>query len=34
MDKHKYEQAFNSRKKWRSLIKTVVERNITVLSKK
>ena len=34
MEKHKYEQAVSECKKWRSLIKTVVGRNITVLSKK
>ena len=34
MEKYKYEQAVSECKKWRSLIKTVIGRNITVLSKK
>ena len=34
MEKQKYEQAISECKKWRSLIKTVVGRNITVLSSK
>ena len=34
MGKRKCEQAVSECKKWRSLIKTVVDRNITVLSKK
>ena len=33
MDKQKYEQAVSECKKCRSLIKTVVGRNITVVSK-
>ena len=33
-EKHRYEQAVNECKKWHGLIKTVVGRNTTVLSKK
>ena len=33
IEKQKYEQEMIECKKWRSLIKTVVERNITVLLK-
>ena len=34
VEKRKYGQYFSKCKKWRSLIKTVVGRNFTVLSKK
>ena len=34
MEKQKYEKSVSECTKWRSLIKTVVGRNITVLSKK
>ena len=34
MEKWKYKQTVSNCNKWRSLIKTVVGRNITVLSKK
>ena len=33
MRKHRYEQSVRERNKWHSLIKTVVGRNFTVLSK-